>query len=211
MFVGERIKTARIKAGMSVDELAKKIGKDRSTVYRYESRDIEELPVTIIEPIAEALGTSVSYLMGWDDKLNSPTVTEDIVVFPVIGEVAAGYEHIALEDWSGDTIEIPSRYLRGHEKEDFIVLRVKGDSMYPIYHDGDSVLIYKQSTINNNGDVCAVIYEDEYATLKKVEYKPGREMKLIPINPEYMPKTIEKEQLDHCHIIGIPKLLIREL
>ena len=36
-------------------------------------------------------------------------------------------------------------------------------------------------------------------------------LKLVPINPEYPPKTIEGEELDHCRVIGIPKLLIREI
>lgn len=40
MTIGEIIKTRRNELGLSVDEVAKKIGKDRSTVYRYESNDI---------------------------------------------------------------------------------------------------------------------------------------------------------------------------
>lgn len=212
MSVGERIKAARLHSGLSVDEIAKKINKDRSTVYRYESQEIEELPITILEPLANALGTTVSYLMGWDDKLKAPTITDDFVVFPVIGELAAGYEHIALENWGGETIEIPSRYLRGHKKDDFIVLKVKGDSMYPMYQNDDVVLVLKQDTMNHSGEIGAVIYEDENATLKKIEYVEGEDwMKLVPLNPEYMPKTITGENLEHCRVIGIPKLLIREI
>ena len=50
------------------------------------------------------------------------------------------------------------------------------------------------------------------ATLKKVEYVLGEDwMKLIPINPEYQPKTIEGADLELCRVLGIPKLLIREI
>lgn len=67
MTVGERIKQKRIEKGMSVEELAAKLGKNRATVYRYESNEIENLPISILPPIATALGVSPVYLMGWED------------------------------------------------------------------------------------------------------------------------------------------------
>ena len=79
-----------------------------------------------------------------------------------------GYDEIAVEDWSGETIDIPASYLRGHKKEEFFVLSVHGDSMYPIYMDGDKVLVLRQSTLNRSGEIGAVLYEGENATLKKV-------------------------------------------
>ena len=56
---------------MSVDELALKLGKNRATVYRYENGDIENLPTTILEPIAQALETTPAYLMGYEENLNN--------------------------------------------------------------------------------------------------------------------------------------------
>lgn len=215
MTVGERVKQARLKAGLSADELAAKIGKDRSTVYRYESNEIEKLPTSIIEPLSRALGVPPSYLMGWEgreDKLTPPSITDDVVVFPVIGSVAAGYDEIAIEDWSGEKVEIPHSYLRGGKPEDFFVLSVKGDSMYPMYHEGDTVLIRKQPSLDKSGDIGAIMYEGECATLKKIEYVPGEDwLTLVPINPEYKPKTISGADLEQCRVLGVPWLLIREL
>ena len=53
---------------MSADELGKRLGKDRSTIYRYEKGDIENLPLDVLEPIASALETTPQYLMGWEQK-----------------------------------------------------------------------------------------------------------------------------------------------
>lgn len=64
--VGQRIKDRRKLLKMSADELGEKIGKNRATVYRYENGDIENLPIEMLEPIAEALDTTPLYLMGWD-------------------------------------------------------------------------------------------------------------------------------------------------
>ena len=65
MSIGLRIKSRRKELKMSADELGKRLGKDRSTIYRYEKGDIENLPLDILEPIAEALETTPQYLMGW--------------------------------------------------------------------------------------------------------------------------------------------------
>lgn len=67
MHVGKRIRERRRDLHMSVDELAKRLGKNRATVYRYEKGDIENLPMDILGPLANALNTTPQYLMGWVD------------------------------------------------------------------------------------------------------------------------------------------------
>ena len=67
MKIGDRIKERRKYLKMSADELGKRLGKDRSTIYRYEKGDIENLPLDILEPIAQALETTPQYLMGWNE------------------------------------------------------------------------------------------------------------------------------------------------
>lgn len=77
----ERIKECRKAAHMSVDDLAEIIGKNRSTVYRYESGDIEDYPMDVIGKLAVALGVSPGYLMGWYDsqemQTEAPTIQMD--------------------------------------------------------------------------------------------------------------------------------------
>jgi transcriptional regulator with XRE-family HTH domain len=78
MDVGKRIRERRKELNLSVDELAKKLNKNRTTVYRYEKGDIENLPMDILGPLAKALNTTPAYLMGWDDKPTSAidTITD---------------------------------------------------------------------------------------------------------------------------------------
>lgn len=78
MDVGKRIKERRTELNISVDELAKRLDKNRTTVYRYEKGDIENLPMDILGPLAKALNTTPAYLMGWDSKPNSTidTITD---------------------------------------------------------------------------------------------------------------------------------------
>ena len=220
--VNERIKNRRISLGLSVDQVAEKLGKNRATVYRYENEDISKLPADILEPLASVLLTTPAYLMGWTDEplargihAPAPVITDDTVLLPVIGELAAGFDNLAFEDWQGESVEIPRNYLKGHKKEDFIVLSVKGDSMFPTYQQGDKVLILRQPDIPFSGAVGAVRYSDDLATLKIVEKrtddKGDEYIRLRPINPQYPPQDIRGEDLDHYGVIGVPKLLIREI
>ena len=65
--VADRIRECREAAHMGVDDLAKFIGKNRATVYRYEKGEIENYPTEVIGKLAVALGVSPGYLMGWTD------------------------------------------------------------------------------------------------------------------------------------------------
>ena len=68
MSIGKRIKSLRKQRDITIEELAAKLGKNRTTVYRYENGDIENLPLDILNPLAEALDTTPAYLMGWGEK-----------------------------------------------------------------------------------------------------------------------------------------------
>lgn len=68
MNIGQRIKERRKELNLSVDDVAKKLNKNRATVYRYESNEIENLPINILDPLAKALNTTPAYLMGWKSE-----------------------------------------------------------------------------------------------------------------------------------------------
>lgn len=80
MNIGERIKERRKYLELSVDDVAMKLGKNRATVYRYESNDIENLPITILEPLARILETTPAYLMGVEDSRNEISKDEQILL-----------------------------------------------------------------------------------------------------------------------------------
>lgn len=163
--------------------------------------------------IADFLGVSVEYLRGETDvkeKSPIPRVTDDVIRFPVLGDVAAGFDRIAMTDWEGATVEIPRSALRGRPAEDYLTLRVCGDSMYPFYLDGDVVLVLRTPALEHSGQVALVRYDGENATLKKVEQLEDG-LRLVPLNPIYPPRTITGADLDQCSILGIPRLLIRSV
>lgn len=68
MSIGQRINQKRKELGISVDELADMLDKNRATIYRYESDEIENMSLSVIEPLAKALHTSPAYLLGWEPE-----------------------------------------------------------------------------------------------------------------------------------------------
>ena len=207
-----RLKESVEKSGYSYVELEKRTGIAKSSIQRYVSGTTKKIPIDAVQAISKAVGVSAEYVLGWEDsnRYISPTITDDVVLFPVMGEIAAGYDEIAVENWNGAVVEVPASYLKGRDNKDFFVLEVRGSSMYPLYREKDIVLILKQNYIDHNGDVGAVIYDGECATLKRIDVSDDM-VRLSPINPEYQPKELRGADLEMYHIIGVPRMLIREI
>ena len=193
------LKAKRKELGLTLAQIAEKIGVTEATVQRWESGNIKSLRHERIAKLADILGVTPSVLMGRDEPtaptLPSPTITEDTVTFPVITSVAAHYDGVSIDE----------------KAEDFCAMRVRGDSMYPAFQNGDIVLVLRQSTMNHSGEIGVISYGDDEMTIKRINYVDGEDwLKLVPLNPAYPPRRIEGVDLESCHIIGIPQVLIRE-
>lgn len=210
MTTSDRIREAREKRGLTQQQLAEMVGyTNRSSIAKVE-KGMVDLSETKIAAFAKALNVTPAFLLGIEEV--APNITESFVSFPVMGEVAAGYDHYAVQDWTEGNIDIPASWLHGRPREDYFVLRVCGQSMFPTYQDGDIVLVLKQSTMDHSGQIGVVIYDDDKATLKRVEYVMGEDwMKLSPINPQFPPIMVTDERLEHCRVLGIPKMLVRKV
>lgn len=68
MTVGERIKEARMRLGLSQVDFAEKINVSKQTLYKYENNIITNIPSDKIEAAATLSGVSPAYLMGWKDN-----------------------------------------------------------------------------------------------------------------------------------------------
>lgn len=68
MDVGQKIKALREEKGMTLEQLGDKVGVGKSTVRKWETGIIANMRRDKIAKIADALGTSPAYLMGWDNN-----------------------------------------------------------------------------------------------------------------------------------------------
>lgn len=65
--IGERIKQAREERGLTLEELAKELGLNKSTIQRYESAKIGKIKLPIIEAIAQKLNVNPEWLSDKTD------------------------------------------------------------------------------------------------------------------------------------------------
>ena len=205
-----KIEELRKQKNISMAQAAKELGFPYTTYVNYEKGEREPKSEALIK-LAQYFGVTTDYILG-RNNIPSPTITEDFITFPVLYDVAAGFDKMALaiDEWEGETIDIPRSYIHG-KKEDYAVIRVKGDSMYPDYKDGDRVLLKKQPTLDYSGQVGVLVYED-CATLKRVDFVNGEDWLLMrPINPNFPPQRLEGSELEHCRIVGVPKVLVRKI
>lgn len=66
--IGQRIKVRRKQLGLTLEELGNKVGVGASTVRKWETNYIKDMKSDKVQKVAEALGVSAAYLMGWDEN-----------------------------------------------------------------------------------------------------------------------------------------------
>ena len=197
----DRIKSRRTELGLTVEELAHKMGyKDKSSISKIENGKAD-IPQSKIAAFADALETTPAYLMGWEEQPQpkKPTIPPGfepmpkMKKIPLIGAIACG-EPITAEQNIEKMVDVPENI-----RCDFS-LTCHGDSMVGAgIHDKDVVYIRIQPEVEN-GEIAAVRIDGE-ATLKRVYYNPGT-LTLMPANPAYAPMVYTGSQLEEVHIEG---------
>ncbi len=110
---------------------------------------------------------------------NSPKA-KDFIRIPVVGDIAAGTPIFAVEEYD-ESYHLPKNLFGSSVSEETFILRVQGTSMIDIgMLNGDYILIRKQNYAKN-GDIVAVLANNEYATVKRF-YKKDDQIILHPEN-----------------------------
>ena len=76
MSVGLRIRTAREKKNLTLEELAKRCETTKQTIFKYENEIVTNIPYEKIVLLSKALDVSPSHLFGWEEKKSSPSEPE---------------------------------------------------------------------------------------------------------------------------------------
>lgn len=193
----QRIKELRLSKGMTLLEVANKLGVSEGTVQRYESGNIRNLKYDTIVKLSNIFGCSPAYLMGWDD---SPTQAKPVY------EAAAGTGRIGDGSPTGETKGIML-------EADQVFVTVKGRSMEPTLMDGDIVIVSASNVVEHSGQIALVKINGDEATLKRVELKKDG-LTLIGDNVAvYAPHFFTAEEVQNLPVTieGIVVKLVREL
>lgn len=196
--INKNIKRYRLQAGYTLLEVADKLGVKEATVQRYESGKIKNLKYDTIVALADIFNCTPQDLMGWGPE---PIDRKKLRLFetqkrsiPFLGDIACGEPIIATT--------IDYFVIEGEEINADFALRAKGDSMINArIMDGDLVFIKSQPSVNN-GEIAAVIIDDE-ATLKRVYFDEATQtMTLCAENSAYAPMVFSGEILSRVRVLG---------
>lgn len=202
MTIGGKIRRYRKLAGLTTEELAKRVNVSRPTISRYESDEIN-ISVDMIGKIAKALNISPVELLDLS-YLDSEV---EVVPVPTLGEVAGGPPIDALEDAYEEFSISKALAQRGT----FATFKIKGDSMAPRINDGDVVLVQYGADVAS-GDVAICYMYDYQVTCKKVFFLEGGKLRLQAYNEEiFSTKTFTKAELEEMNfqILGKVVLVVR--
>ncbi len=194
MTMAERIKERRLQMAYTQEELAQKLGLQKSAIAKYENGRVENIKRSVIADMANILECSPSYLMGWDE----PTPSRKGVIINVLGRVAAGIPLEAIEDII-DTEEISEEMAKTGE---FFGLQINGDSMEPKFSKGDVVIVRKQNDAESGDIVIAMVNGDDATCKRLKKYQEG--IALISTNPAYDPIYFSNKEIEEkpVRIIG---------
>ena len=115
----------------------------------------------------------------------------DVSSVPMMGKIAAGVPISAIEDYTR-SIAVPGGMISGNGEH--YALEVKGDSMVDVgINDGDVVVI-KQTSLAQTGDIVVALIEDQEATLKRFR-RTGTSIALEAANPAYKTQVYPDHQI----------------
>lgn len=201
MDTGGILKNLRKNNNKTQLELSKLLNVTKSTISMYERNQRTPSP-DILKKYAEIFDVSVDYILGNNEAKKG----EDYATINVYGSIPAGVPIEAIEDIS-DTEDISFKDF--DKNKTYIGLKVEGDSMYPKYLDGDTIILELTSDCESYTD--AAVYVNGYeATLKTVIKNENGTITLMPINTSYPPKTYGKDD-EPIKILGIVKEIRRKI
>ena len=185
MTIGEQIRKRREELGMTQQQLADRLGyKSKSAINKIEL-GINDVAQKRIVDFANALNTSIEYLLDMNKK--EPEAKP--IRIPVLGRIAAGIPLEMIEDVV-DWEEIDAETAK---LGPLFALKVEGHSMEPRILDGDVVIIHQQEDAESGDIVIASVNGDD-ATCKRLrKFKDGIE--LVPNNPAYAPMFFSNQEM----------------
>ena len=201
MNIGLKLKNLRLQNDKTQTDMAKILNVAKSTVSMYE-RNQREPSADMLKKYAQTFDVTLDYLLGNE----RPVEGQDYITINVYGSIPAGIPIEAIEEIT-DTEDLS---LKEYDKnKTYLGLKVDGDSMYPKYLDGDTVIIEKTPDCETGTD--AAVYVNGYeATLKTVIKNENGTITLRPINPTYSPTTYGEGD-DPVRILGVVKEIRRKV
>lgn len=182
LLFSQRFKEIRLSKGLTQEQIGKLVGKAESTIARYESGSIKNIPLDLIINFAKILDVTPYYLMGWSHKIERyasyENMMEDYLNNPDDFDNENDWESSINEEY-----EDYSEFIEVERKPDFVYLQTDY-SMEPFILQGAKVTVNPNLSADNGNFVCAR-YEDEDKIVVRRFFQERGYTVLIPSDLSY--------------------------
>jgi phage repressor protein C with HTH and peptisase S24 domain len=216
MSVGERIKLARKERDMTQKDLGDALGVGQSVISEMEAGKLKNWPMHAPK-IMKALGKARSYFEPDAEEHigNTPDLPDAdnevsyvrVEVLPTFAGLGGG----GTGDGAIETALVSRRLVEDELRArptDLLLINVRGDSMEPMFHNGDQLLIDRRDTNPIQPGPFALLYSDGYV-VKIVSWVEKRsKLRIASANKEYEPELYEPDEVT---IMGRPVWFARRL
>lgn len=196
MKLHEVLRHYRTERGLTQQDVADRLGIAKSTYSGYETGR-RQPGVEEIKALSKIFGVSGDTIIGngTESDLFDMRPVPPQGMLPVIGLASCGKGVIASEDILEYVAADAS-----HCNDEHYYLEITGDSMAPVFSDGDLVLVHRQPSVDS-GDVGVFIVDGEEGYIKKVKYD-AENIDLISYNPYYPPMHFEGPDVLRVYVVG---------
>ncbi|SDH98177.1 transcriptional repressor LexA [Lutimaribacter saemankumensis] len=164
----------------------------RRLAHRARAIEVVKLP----EALGGKADTPHLSVIDGDRPDSRPPAARDIeavhaLELPVMGRIAAGVPIEAIAEVSHH-VAVPGAMVSG--KGEHYALEVKGDSMIEAGINSGDIVIIRETSVADNGDIVVALVEDQEATLKRF-YRRGASIALEAANPAYETRVLPSDMV----------------
>lgn len=204
----DRLDELRKKHGVSNSFLCDLVGRKRYYINDCRNKGTV-IPDEYIKKWAHALHTTPEYLNGETDdptpKLpfqTFPLSESTVSMIPIVSTVRAGWNGVPEPVYDGMMAVYDQK-----NPQEYVWMKVEGDSMEPYLMNGDFVLVHVQPTAEN-GEIVVAMLDGEEGTVKKYQRNASGVM-LVPYNSKCPTVFVPNDRLDAFLIYGVVKKSMR--
>lgn len=217
MSVGDQIRRARKERDMTQKDLGDALGVGQSVVSEMEAGKLKNWPLHAAK-IIKILGKPRSYFepdAPGEHLGNTPDYPEpsphrsyvEVEVLPTFAGMGGG------GTGDGDReVGLISRHMVEDELRarpaDLLLINVRGNSMEPMFHHGDQILIDCRDRSPTQPGAFALRYDDGYVVKNVAWVEKRSKLRISSSNPDFGPEDYDP---DEVHIIGRPVWFARRL
>lgn len=205
----KNLKEIRENKGLTQVEVAKALGISKQAYNNYE-HGRREADYEMLLKLAEFFNTTVENLLTGENAANVSEIlpSDNIHSIPIYESVSAGFGACANDNIIG---YIPLFITSPQEAAETLIIRVRGDSMFPRISDGDLIQVHKQDYADN-GNVVVMLIDGTEAVVKRYFCDTAREeVRLESYNPSYPPRVFRGREIERLRILGVARRVMSEL